>query len=604
MINNFTNIFKPGQPEQLARLAGLARLARLTGLAGLTFVTSGCSENKSTANQPNIVLILADDMGWGDLAINGNNHVNTPVIDRFAGESLSFDRFYVCPLSAPTRSEMLTGRYFLRTGVSSVTQGLENMRTEEVTIAEVLKQNGYATGCFGKWHNGGYYMQHPLRQGFDEYIGFCMGHLGYYYDMDFVHNDTIIKSTGYTSDFFTDKAVDFIEKNKDKPFFCYVPYNVPHSPFQVPEEYFSKYRYMGLDSTLSSVYGMVENMDHNIGRILAKLSDLSIDQNTIVIFLSDNGPNTDRYNGNMKGRKGSVDEGGIRTPFYIRWPGEIEEGTTSQLAQDIDILPTLLNLCRIKFTPEKPIDGIDLSGQIRNKTAPFDRYIFSRQAYQDINNCNASVRNEKFRLVRTKNDTILYNIIDDPSQTTDISDFEKGVKNKLSQKLSEWEDELVKGYIPVTTIEAGFPDEESFVLPVQDAILTGNIVYSSIHPNQAHTEGWKLSGDSLYWNLNIAAKGKYVVDLQYGCTKDNTGSEFMLSSNTGFCSFRINDPFESVILPELDYVKRSESVERTWNWMTAGSLELGSGNEQIVLKLVKPCSTDVGLIKSIRLKRL
>jgi len=603
MMNYFTDTFNPGQPEQLARLAGLAGLARLAGLAGLTFVTCSCSENMNTANQPNIVLILADDMGWGDLAINGNKHVNTPVIDRFAAQSLSFDRFYVCPLSAPTRSEMLTGRYFLRTGVSSVTQGYENMRSNEVTIAEVLKQNGYSTGCFGKWHNGGYFMQHPLRQGFDEYVGFCMGHLGYYYDMEFVHNDTLISSTGYTTDFFTEKAVAFIENNKDKPFFCYVPYNVPHSPFQVPEEYFSKYRSMGLDSTLSSVYGMVDNMDHNIGKILEKLSDLNLDDNTIVIFLSDNGPNTERYNGNMKGRKGSVDEGGIRTPFYIRWPGEIDEGTTSQLAQDIDILPTLLNLCGIKFEPEKPLDGIDLSGVIRNKTGPFDRYIFSRQAYQGINNCNASVRNEEFRLVRTKNDTLLYNIIEDPSQTTDISEIEKGIIKELSQKLSEWEDELVKGYVPVTTIEAGFQDEESFVLPVQDAILTGNIRYSSIHPNQAHTEGWKLSGDSIYWNLNIRTKGEYDVDLQYGCAEGNTGSEYILKSNAGSCSFVINNPFNSVILPERDYVKRNESVERTWNWMNAGSIELGSGTEQIILKLIKPAAKDAGLIKAVRLIR-
>ena len=149
-------------------------------------------QNSNT--QPNIVLILADDLGWGDLHINGNKDAFTPVLDRLASESLSFDRFYVCPLCAPTRAELLTGRYFLRTGVSSVSNGYENMNPNETTIAEVLKKNGYATGCFGKWHNGANFLQHPNRQGFDEYIGFLMGHLGYYFDGVFQHNDQEVQS--------------------------------------------------------------------------------------------------------------------------------------------------------------------------------------------------------------------------------------------------------------------------------------------------------------------------------------------------------------------------------------------------------------------------
>lgn len=571
-------------------------------LAGLTSVFSSCSRNET--EHPNIIVILADDMGWGDLAINGNSYVITPVIDRFSKQSLSFDRFYVCPLSAPTRSEFLTGRYFLRTGVSSVTQGYENMRSDEVTVAEILKKNGYATGCFGKWHNGGYYLQHPNRQGFDEYIGFCMGHLGYYYDMEFVHNDTVIKSEGYTTDFFTDKALEFIEKNKDVPFLCYIPYNVPHSPFQVPEEYFSEYIGKGIDSTLSSVYGMVQNMDHNIGRVLVKLDALNISENTIVIFLSDNGPNTARYNGAMKGKKGNVDEGGIRTPFYIRWPGKITPGVTDQLGQDIDILPTLLGLCNIKYVPEKPIDGLDLSGVILGKEHSSDRYIYSREAYQDIAKCSASVRNNRYRLVRTGKDTLLYDMVKDPSQLNDVSAAEKDVTSSMSGLLGKWENELVSTYQPVTTIRAGFREEKSFVLPVQDAILSGNIRYSSIHPNQSHTEGWKKTGDSLYWNLSIEEPGIFNVKLQYGCPPGRPGSEFVLASLSDKMTFIINNPYKSVILPDRDYVKRSESVERTWTWMDAGRIKLASGNEQVVLKLLKPSSEEAGLIKALKITRV
>lgn len=555
----------------------------------------------SQESKPNIVILLADDMGWGDVNANGNSNISTPILNRLKNESLSFDKFYVCPLSAPTRAEMLTGRYFLRTGVSSVTSGYENMRSDEVTLAEVLKENGYTTGCFGKWHNGRYFPQHPNRQGFDEFVGFPVGHLGYYFDAFFLHNDEEKQSTGYTSDYFTDQALDFMDRNKERPFLCYVPYNVPHSPFQVPADYFNKYNSAGLDSTLSSIYGMVENMDTNIGRILQKIEDLDLAEETIVIFLSDNGPNTDRYNGGMKGRKGSVDEGGVRVPFYIRWPDHIKSGETGQLAQDIDIMPTLINMCGLKFEVMKPFDGIDLSGLISGKKKPFDRLIFSRQGNQNIENCNSSVRNNTFRLVLTRKDTLLYNLLDDPGQKKDISGSEKETTLSLLSELVRHNSELISGYKPVTTIEAGFPGERSFTLPVQDASLSGAVRYSSIHPNQSHTENWIQNGDSISWTLNIHEGGIYRAELQYGCPEDETDSEFILRSGSSDVSFKIDKPFDSQILPERDYVKRSESVERTWTWMTAGNLELNAGNERITLILKDLKKREAGLIKSVRL---
>jgi len=583
----------------------MIKISTAAGLIGLPLLqVTGCIQ-KPVQNpvQPNIVLILADDMGWGDVTANGNDLISTPVLNKLKSESLSFDRFYVCPLSAPTRAEMLTGRYFLRTGVSSVTSGYENMRSDEVTLAEVLKENGYTTGCFGKWHNGRYYLQHPNRQGFDEYVGFPVGHLGYYFDAFFLHNDEEKKSTGYTSDYFTDQALDFMDRNREKPFLCYVPYNVPHSPFQVPAGYFNKYNSAGLDSTLSSVNGMVENMDTNIGRILQKIEDLSLGEKTIVIFLSDNGPNTDRYNGGMKGRKGSVDEGGVRVPFYIRWPGHIKSGETGQLAQDIDIMPTLINMCGLKYEVLKPFDGIDLSGLISGRKKTFDRLIFSRQGNQNIENCNSSVRNNTYRLVLTRKDTLLYNLLDDPGQKKDISGTEKETTLSLLGELVKHNHELISGYEPVTTIEAGFPGEKSFTLPVQDAYLSGVVGYSSIHPNQSHTENWIQNGDSISWTLNIHEGGIYMVELQYGCPEDETGSEFILRSGSSEVSFKIDKPFDSQILPERDYVKRSESVERTWTWMTAGNLELNAGNERITLILKDLKKREAGLIKSVRLTK-
>lgn len=572
----------------------------MTGIAATLVACNGPTESK----KPNIVIFLADDMGWGDVNANGNKLVSTPVLNRLKTESLSFDRFYVCPLSAPTRAEMLTGRYFLRTGVSSVTSGYENMRSDEVTIAEVLKDNGYATGCFGKWHNGRYWPQHPNRQGFDEYVGFPVGHLGYYFDAFYLHNDVEKQSEGYTSDYFTAKALDFIERNQENSFLCYIPYNVPHSPFQVPEEYFSKYRSAGLDSTLSSVYGMVDNMDYNIGLVLDKLEDLSLADNTIVIFFSDNGPNTERYNGGMKGRKGSVDEGGVRVPFYIKWPREIKPGTSNQLAQSIDIMPTLLGLCGLEYEVQKQVDGKDLSRIIHGKEREFDRFIFSRQGNRPVENCNSSVRNDQYRLVLTRKDTTLYDLKDDPDQKKNIFKEEKGVANMLLAELVKHNTELVTAYEPVTTIEAGFVEEKSFTLPVQDALLSGKIRYSSIHPNQSHTENWVQNGDSIQWNLNINTSGIYRVEIQYGCPEGETGSSFILKTNYGTLDFSIDDPFNSVILPERDYVKRSESVERTWKWMDAGEISLSEGPEFITLKLVKKKKSEAGLIKGLRFSKI
>lgn len=554
--------------------------------------------------RPNIVLILADDMGWGDIRANGNPVIETPVLDKLADNSMSFDRFYVCPLCAPTRAEILTGRYFLRTGVSSVTQGYENMNPRETTFAQVLKQNGYATGCFGKWHNGGYYLQHPNRKGFDEYVGFMVGHLGYYYDAIYQHNDKDVKSEGYATDYFTRQALDFIDRNAKKPFLCYVPYNVPHSPFQVPEKYFSKYKSRGLDNELACIYGMVENMDENIGLILEKLEQLNLREKTIVIFLSDNGPNTFRYNGEMKGKKGNVDEGGVRVPFYISWPGSIEAGNTTQLAQGIDLFPTLLKLCEIDYKPDLPIDGVDLSNTIFRESQNFDRYIYSRQPQYPLEGRAGSIRNNRYRLTVANGDALLYDMLSDPSQKTEISAQFPEIKGQLLDEYKKWENEMVSGYQPQTTIVAGFPDERSITLPVQDAILSGKVKYSSIHPNQSHTENWVQNGDSVYWKLNMQQSGNYRVELQYGCMTKDLGSQFLLQSKSASFHFVIDKPFNSEILPDVDYVQRTESVERTWAWMPVGNISLQKGEEKLVLKLVTKKMQEAGLVKAIRLIKL
>ncbi len=313
---------------------------------------------------PNVLLILTDDQGWGDISAHGNAVIETPVLDALAKSGTTFDRFFVSPVCAPTRAALLTGRYPLRGGVHGVTRGAETLAADEVTLAEVFRGAGYATGCFGKWHNGAHFPHDPNGQGFDEFLGFCAGHWNDYFDTRLQHNQAMIETKGYITDVLTDAAIRFMDRHRSAPFLCYVPLNTPHSPFQVPDTRFEKYRAKGLSPIEACVSAMVENIDANVGRMLEYLDDYGMADETIVIFLTDNGPNTDRFNGGMRGRKGSVHEGGVRVPFFVRWPGKVRAGrTVTEPAMHIDVLPTLVDLCGIDLAPGVPAprDGISLA---------------------------------------------------------------------------------------------------------------------------------------------------------------------------------------------------------------------------------------------------
>jgi arylsulfatase A-like enzyme len=241
------------------------------------------------AAKPNVLLIITDDQGYGDFSIHGNPHLKTPNIDKLGNASVRFDRYFVNSFCAPTRAALLTGRWPLRTGTHGVTHNKEAMRPSEITIAEALKPAGYRTGLFGKWHNGEQFPYTPPGQGFDEFFGFHNGHWNNYFDAELLRGAKFEKTKGYISDVLTDEAMRFIEKNKSAPFFCYLSYNAPHSPFQVPDKYYDKFRAKGFDETVSSFYGMCENIDDNLGRLFAHLDKLKLTDNTIVVFMTDNG---------------------------------------------------------------------------------------------------------------------------------------------------------------------------------------------------------------------------------------------------------------------------------------------------------------------------
>ncbi|MEM8601781.1 MAG: arylsulfatase, partial [Bacteroidota bacterium] len=357
----------------LALTGGIVTEAQLGSGGSVLPVGADEAQADDDTVRPNVLLIMTDDQGWGDLRVHGNPDLDTPVLDALARESVRFDRFYVSSVCAPTRASLLTGRDHLRTGVQWVTGGLETMRPEEVTIAEVYRDAGYATGLFGKWHSGAHYPADPRGQGFETVFGFIAGHLNNYFDTDLLHSGELVETEGYITDVLTDAAINFIEAERDHPFFAYVPYNAPHSPFQVPDAYFDKYVERGFDARMASIYGMVENIDTNVGRLLAALDATGQAEQTIVVFLTDNGPNGVRYNGGMRGTKASVHEGGVRVPLFIRYPNQLPaDHVVRPLAAHIDLLPTLAELSDVPLPDSLDLDGRSLAPLMRDAVPSAD----------------------------------------------------------------------------------------------------------------------------------------------------------------------------------------------------------------------------------------
>ncbi|MEM1123708.1 MAG: sulfatase-like hydrolase/transferase, partial [Bacteroidota bacterium] len=248
-------------------------------------------QKKTTKSPPNILLILTDDQGWGDLSINGNTNLRTPNIDQLAGNGVTLDRFYVSPVCSPTRAEILTGRYAVRSGVYSTSQGGERIDLDETTLADIFQRAGYTTGALGKWHSGMQYPYHPNGRGFEEFYGFCSGHWGNYIDPVLEHNGNLVKGEGFLPDDLTNKTIHFIEKNKDRPFFAYLPLNTPHSPMHMPDKWWERFKDKELNMLgdgrqkeeighTKAALAFVENIDYNVGRIVQKLQALDLEENT------------------------------------------------------------------------------------------------------------------------------------------------------------------------------------------------------------------------------------------------------------------------------------------------------------------------------------
>lgn len=558
--------------------------------------------------RPNVVMFLSDDQGWGDLSLHGNTNLSTPTIDSLARDGASFDHFFVCPVCAPTRAEMLTGRYHPRGGVRGVSRGTERLNLDERTIGDALQAAGYATAAFGKWHNGTQHPYHPNARGFAEYYGFCSGHWGQYFDPALEHNNRPVRGKGFIIDDLTDHALRFIEKNKDRPFFCYLPYNTPHSPFQVPERFYRKFRDAPIRmrnrdpekenlAKTRCALAMCENIDWNVGRVLAKLDELRIADNTIVIYFSDNGPNSWRYNGDMKGRKGSTDEGGVRVPCLVRWPGRIEPRTRiTQIAGAIDLLPTVTGMVGIPRVGAKPLDGRNLEPLLRGTADNWpDRMIFSHWAGR------VSVRTQRYRLDHRGH---LFDMTADPGQRHNIASQRPEVAARLAAAVARWKKEVLpasrKDDRPFTV---GYANRTP--LPARDGEPFGNIRRSARAPNCSFFTGWTSRDDKMTWNIDVAADGDYEAIIQYTCSKKDVGSTIELTCGDGRVRSKVIRPHDPPLVgAAMDRVPREgESYVKSFRPLSMGTIHLKKGPGRLTLHALDVAGEQVMDVRAVVLIR-
>lgn len=579
-----------------------------------------CSTQTNIASQrPNILLVLTDDQGWGDLGLNGNQKIDTPTIDKLAHDGVSFDRFYVSPVCSPTRASLLTGRHSLATGVHSVTRGGEKMLPDEQTIAEYLQNAGYKTGLFGKWHNGLQYPHNPLGQGFDEFYGFADGHITDYFDGHLQHNRSTEAFAGYLPDRLTDHAIEFMRDNQ-QPFFAYLSFNTPHSPFELPQQYFDKYKKRGLTNVEASVYGMVENIDQNLQRVFRQLERNGSLNNTIVVFLSDNGPafpgGQARYNGEMKGWKGKLDEGGVRVPFIISWPDHISGGRRiTPIAQHLDVLPTLLALTGIDRAPVKPIHGDDLTPLILDANQAQavnwpDRTLFThhfrnttRPDEVAISESPGAVRTQRWLATSDHNNHwSLYDLEADPKQTQNVASEHPTRLAELKQEYAQWYRKTrLPDYapLPVHVGHAGYPE---VMFPAHEAAIVKEGV------NYRHGDGWAhdwlistgQTAGQIQWPIDVINGGSYELVIGYETPDGSYDGEITAQAQGARYTFDSLPPYQSTVRQGQRRAETGEAPTQSWAEQSQ-KIKLHAGPGELTLSFGRDAQNRNLAVKYLRL---
>lgn len=499
-------------------------------LASIALLLSMLACNKVVDEKPNVILIMVDDIGVGDLACLGNEIIKTPNIDALHQESVSLTDYHVSPTCAPTRAAIMTGHHNYRTGVFFTIKGRSLIMEKETTMAQIFKDNGYNTGIFGKWHLGDNYPFRPQDKGFEEVLVPKGGGVGQaldywdndYFDDKYMHNGVLEQFQGYCTDIWFENAKKFIGTKRDKPFFCYLSTNAAHAPYWVADKYADPYK-DNENVPNANFYGMIANIDENIGQLVDYLKSIDLMDNTILIFTSDNGSSAgakveghrlDGFvvkgnNDGMRGIKASMYEGGHRVPFFIHWKdgGITVSKDIDALTAHYDVLPTLIDLCKLEVKPELKFDGSSIVPLMNGNDEAFeDRTVFVNTQFSTdpVPWLRTALMNQNWRLVEG---TELYNLDTDPEQRTNIAD-------QYPEKVAAYKAEYDKWWAEISPT---FSEKPFFIIgddTENPSILHGHDWHSeSFTPwSQRHIRSGYI--DNGFWRVRVAKAGTYRLQLR------------------------------------------------------------------------------------------
>ncbi len=502
----------------------------------LAIVLLGCLVNKSVGEQPNVIIVITDDQGYGDLSCHGNPVLKTPNLDQLYLDSIRLTDYHVAPTCSPTRAALQTGLWTNRTGVWHTIMGRSMLRENQATIGDVFQKAGYRTGMFGKWHLGDNYPFRPEDRGYMEVLRHGGGGVGQtpdywdnaYFDGHYFRSsyrdpenrsyETVAeKADGFCSDVFFEAAKTFIKEQKQagKPFLAYISTNAPHGPMHSPVEFSKPYSEKGVG--LANFLGMIANIDDNVGRLRKFLDKEGLSENTIFIFTTDNGTAMGHkvFNAGMRGNKGSEFEGGHRVPCFVHWPkGHLSGGKDlTTLTAQIDILPTLMDLCQIEDETDYRFDGQSIkelllnSGTVDSKWARRMLVTDSQRVKDPIKWRKSAVMMDKWRLINGKQ---LFDLRKDPGQKNDIAAEHPDVASAMKNFYEAWWTELEPGFAQNANIRVGTKFESPSRLTSHDWITKGGTPWNQKHIRMALNSPNVLG----HWNLHIETAGKYEIRIR------------------------------------------------------------------------------------------
>ena len=514
-------------------------LSLLVIIISLVFVS--CNPSKSSGDltsevvdeRPNVILIMTDDQGYGDLGCHGNIHIRTPNLDRLYAQSIRLTDFHVGTTCSPTRAALMTGKHCNRVGVWHTIGGRSQLALGHKTMGDIFSESGYETAMIGKWHLGDSYPFRPQDRGFQDVFYHGGGGVWQgpdfwdndYFDDTYFTNNGVEKTTGYCTDVWFDKAIEFISRKRNKPFFTYLATNAPHGPFHVDSSYIKPY--LGIQGVNPNFYGMITNIDDNIGRLMTSIADLGIEENTIVIFMTDNGTARGAsfgsdgrlksgYNAGMRGTKVSEYEGGHRVPCFIKWPqSNFKTGADLEvLTAHIDLLPTLIKNCSLDTSALQDLDGRDLTNLLDGSEEDLHSWrtrILITDTQRDENVVKwkrSSAMVDYWRLV---NQTELYDLTKDPSQINDISSSEKSMVNLLTNGYNKWWNQIEPTLNEYTR---AIVDQNGVVLYAHDwhETVDSEGKKTSAPWNQTHIRQGPLKNG--FWTIQVTDPGIYNIELR------------------------------------------------------------------------------------------